>query len=371
MSTVNLHKIHHATLKERFPLTQNGSTKDTWHVTLDLNGQEVDFAPGDSIGIHPHNDPGLVDHLIQAMQATGEEEILHPRTKEKTPLRHFLTKQANLSRLTSSFLKLFASDPKISHLLTPENRIELKEFLTKNDPLFLLRTYAKDKLPLQTLCEQFGPLLPRFYSIASSKFVQPDQIALTIALLTWTQSGEQRYGVASHFLCNLAEMEKTPIPFFVQKARHFYLPEDPHAHVIMIGPGTGIAPFRAFMQERKQLQSKANHWLFFGERNRSSDFFYEEEWKQYPNLRIDTAFSRDQEHKIYVQHRMEEHAEELYRWIEEGAHLYVCGDAEVMAKDVERTLHSIFVTHGKMSEEGAKEALRALKKQGRYCLDVY
>jgi sulfite reductase (NADPH) flavoprotein alpha-component len=234
-----------------------------------------------------------------------------------------------------------------------------------------LREYSHTNLPIQELCDQFGPLLPRLYSVASSKLAQNETLDLTVALFSWMQGDEKRYGVASHFLCHLAEVDQTAIPLFVQPAHHFRLPEDHHTDIIMVGPGTGIAPFRAFMQERQYHGAKGNHWLFFGERNRKSDYFYEHEWKGHENLKVDAAFSRDQKEKIYVQHRMLENGKELYEWLENGAHLYLCGDAQEMAKDVEKTLHQILCTYGQKSELEAKEHLRELKKAGKFQLDVY
>lgn len=374
MANIDRNSPAFATIKERYSLTKTGSTKQTWHITLDIANSPIDFHPGDSVGIYAQNDPTLVEHLIQAMQASPHDPIIHKRSGEKLTLSDFLTHHANLSRIGSSFLKLIyerEANGQIAALLQPENKDQLRAFLSEHDPLDLLRDYSKSKLPLQEVCDQFGPLLPRFYSVASSKYAQKETLDLTVALFTWMQGDEKRYGVASHFLCNLAEIDKTPIPLFVQPAHHFRLPQDHQTDIIMIGPGTGIAPFRAFMQERQYHGAKGNHWLFFGERNRESDFFYEHEWNNHENLKVHTAFSRDQADKIYVQHRMLENGAELYEWIQGGAHLYLCGDAKVMAKDVEKTLHQIICTHGQIDEPEAKEFLKDLKKSGRFLLDVY
>lgn len=370
MANIDRNTLSLAKIKERYPLTRDGSTKQTWHITLDISGLDIHFHPGDSIGIYAKNDPILVEHLIQAMKATPETRIIAKRTGEELTLVDFLTNRANLARISSSFLKLM-DDPTILSLLHPENKDKLRAFLSSTDPLGLLREYSYTNLPIQQLCDQFAPLLPRFYSVASSKLAQNETLDLTIALFSWMQGDEKRYGVASHFLCNLAEVDQTDVPLFVQPAHHFRLPEDHRTDIIMVGPGTGIAPFRAFMQERQYHGAKGNHWLFFGERNRESDYFYEQEWKGYENLKVDAAFSRDQAEKIYVQHRMLENGQELYEWLENGAHLYLCGDAQEMAKDVEKTLHQILITHGKKSELEAKEHLRELKKAGKFQLDVY
>lgn len=370
-----------ATVKDRYLLTKESSSKQTWHVTLNLGKNELEFHSGDSLGILPQNDPILVDHIIEAMGAKPETPILHKRSGQEMSLHTFLVNHANLARITSAFLKVVyewepaaAKKTILNQLLEPENKQQLKEYLSQNDPLDVLREFGQKKIPLQEICDQFGPLLPRFYSIASSRYLQKDIVDLTVALFTWTHAEEKRYGVASHFLCHLAKIDKTPVPIYVQPAHHFRLPENIHADIIMIGPGTGVAPFRAFMQERIHLQSKGRHWLFFGERNRAHDFFYEDYWQTLVtqnSLRMSTAFSRDQQEKYYVQHKMQEEASELFSWLENGAHLYLCGDAQEMAKDVDKTLQQIIQQKGNLSEEKARGYLLALKKAGRFMLDVY
>ena len=337
-----------------------------------MKNAKLHYHSGDSVGIFAQNDPTLVAHLIEAMGASPEQEVVAKRAETKMRLQHFLTNYANLSRLTSAFLRFIHkhySSADLEDLLLDRKR--LRVFLANNDPLFLLRDYANSRLPLQELCDQFGPLLPRFYSVASSKILDPHTLDLTVSLFTWTQGEEKRYGVASHFLCHLAEMETTPVPLYVQPARHFRLPEDHSKDIIMIGPGTGIAPFRAFMQERSHHRATGRHWLFFGERNQKTDFLYQSEWDAHKNLRLHTAFSRDQEEKVYVQHKMQESAEELFDWLEGGAHLYVCGDAKFMAKDVDKTLHEIVAKVGGFSEADAKKYIKDLKATRRYLLDVY
>ncbi len=365
-------------LKERYPLTKVGSTKETYHITL--TSETLEFKPGDSLGIYAQNDPGLVEHLIEALGATGEESITDTRSGQLFSLRAFLTHKANLSRLTSALLKLIyecdldhQEKNRLSHLLDRENQGELKHYLDSHDPLDLFKEYRQARPPLQEICSKFGPLLPRFYSVASSLLVHPGKVDLTVALFTYTHSGERRYGVASHFLCHLAE-ESTPIPVYVQPAHRFALPTERDAPIVMIGPGTGIAPFRAFMQERVFHGSKGKNWLFFGERNQAYDYLYGEFWKELAEknlLHLSLAFSRDQEHKIYVQDRMREAGADLWAWLQEGALFYICGDASHMARDVEHAMIEIFQVHGSMSEEEAKTLFKHLKKEGRYLTDVY
>jgi len=370
-----------ATIKERFPLTGPTSTKHTFHISLDISQAPIQFKVGDSIGIYPQNDPLLVEHLIQAMKAQASDPILDPRSGTPLTLWEFLSFKANLSRLTSSFLKLFYEyeplhDKKnhLHRLLQQENKPLLTQYLASHDPLDLFREYQDTATPLQELCAQFGPLLPRFYSIASSKQLFKEEVHLTVALFTFTHQQELRYGVGSHFLCHLANIGKTEIPIYVQPAPHFTLPSDPSAPIIMIGPGTGVAPFRAFLQERIEQGAPGKNWLFFGERNRASDYFYEkefEQWRLEGKLRLDLAFSRDQEEKIYVQHRMQENAQEIWAYLQEGAYFYVCGDAHRMAKDVEHTLQQIAATQGAMSPEEARAYVKSLRTQKRYLTDIY
>jgi sulfite reductase (NADPH) flavoprotein alpha-component len=381
MSTFDRTHPYLATINERFLLTKQGSTKETYHISLDLKNSGITFKVGDSIGVFAQNDPVLVNHLIEAMQAKGTELIEDPRSKELMTLREFLSKKANLSRLNSSFLKLLYSHEKfqkkknqLDHLFREENRTLLKEYLATHDPLDILREYRETCVPLQELCCQFGPLLPRFYSVASSQRVHPHEVHLTVALFTYTHLEEKRFGVASHFLCRLAEKGKTPIPIYVQPAHSFSLPDDPNIPLIMIGPGTGVAPFRGFLQERISSTTKGKNWLFFGERNREFDFFYEDFWQSLVSnrfLRMDVAFSRDQQEKIYVQHRMLENAKDLWEWLQEGAHIYVCGDAQRMAKDVESTLHQIACQQGNLSQEESKQFFKNMRSQKKYLLDVY
>ncbi len=366
-----------AKVKLRFPLTKSGSSKNTQHIVLDTRELSLQFDVGDSVGIYPQNDPILVDHILSTVRATGEEIIVDPKTITQISVREFFTHKANLSRLTSSFLKLFyerGSSSFLEPLLQKENREILVRYLQEHDPLALLKEMKDVAIPLQDLCNAFSPLLPRFYSIASSPCMHPDEVHLVVALFTYTHSGEKRYGVASHFLNTLVQEKVTPIPLFVQPAHQFRLTQNDHAPIIMIGPGAGIAPFRAFLQERIARNAPGKNWLFFGERNRATDFFYQEFFEELAvqkKLKLDLAFSRDQSEKVYVQHRMQEQAKMLWEWLQEGAYLYVCGDAEHMAKDVEATLHGIAKEQGGMSEEQAASYFKTLRLENRYMRDVY
>ena len=352
-----------AKIKSRSPLTKPGSTKTTYHIILDITDSAMQFKVGDSIGIFGQNDPFFVDRILLALSAHGDESIVEPKSGQAMPLRFFLTYKANLSRLTSSFLKV----------ASPHHpRLQDKAYLATHEPLDFLQ--AHPHLPLQEIVDQFAPLLPRFYSIASSLKIQPDEIHLTVALSTYTHKGELRYGVASHFLCHLAQENTTPIPSYIQPTTHFMLPPDPHIPIIMVGPGTGVAPFRGFLYERLAQHAPGKNWLFFGERHRNFDFFYEEfltSLVQKNQLRLDVAFSRDQMDKRYVQHQILKNSQDLWNWLQEGAYFYVCGDAYPMAKEVEAALLHIFYEQGHLSEEGAKAYLKSLRQQKRYLADVY
>lgn len=338
-------------LKERTLLTGPSSSKKTFHIVLDIADASLEFKVGDSIGVLPKNDPELVDRILHKLKASGEEEIQDTRAQETLSFRKFLLERANISKV--SFHKLFPVERTASPL------IELVEH---------------HKPRPEELCKILLPLLPRFYSIASSSLVFPHEIHLTVAFVSFELHGQTHFGVGSHFLCNQAAIESTPIPIYVQPSNHFTLPADSNAAIIMIGPGTGIAPFRAFLQERIAKQAEGRNWLFFGERNRASDFYYGQYFTELENqgrLRLDTAFSRDQSEKIYVQHKMLSQKKSLWEWIQAGSYLYVCGDAEEMAKDVDAALQQIAKEEGHLSEEEARKFLKTLRGERRYLLDVY
>lgn len=340
-----------ARIKSREKLSGPGSSKKTYHVVLEIEQEEITFNIGDSIGVIPQNHPELVEKIIKKLGADGNEQVYCKRTDRELPFREYLLTRANLQKC--SFHKLFPVEK------TSKPLIELID--------------AHQPHPSE-LARVLLPLLPRFYSIASSLKVFPNEVHLLIAHVEYQIDGELQYGVGSHFLCKQAEVALTPIPIYVQPSNHFTLPSDPTTPIVMIGPGTGVAPFRAFLQERLATQSEGRNWLFFGECNEKTDFYYQDYWEELEKLgriRLSTAFSRDQEEKMYVQHRMWEERKSLWEWIEEGALIYVCGDANQMAKDVDLTLERIIHTEGKLPEEDARIFLREMRKAKRYLLDVY
>lgn len=343
-----------ARVKERALLTGPTSTKKTYHIVLDIEGSGLTFQVGDSIGVLPTNDPALVEKIIHKLNATGFEEIFDPRSNTTYIFRDYLLHKANISKVNSALLKLLNVEK------TTETLLELIE-------------RCKPNISPSELCKPLMPLMPRFYSIASSPKVFPDEIHLTVAFVHYLANGHMHTGVGSHFLCEQAIIESTPIPIYVQPSHNFILP-DPSASIILIGPGTGIAPFRAFLQERLATQAPGLNWIFFGERNRASDFYYSDFWielEKQGRIRLDLAFSRDQVEKVYVQHKMLEQKKSFWNWIQQGSYIFVCGDAEEMAKDVDAALQRIAHEEGNMSEEDARKYIKSLRAEKRYLLDVY
>ncbi|MBS4164463.1 Uncharacterized protein PRO82_001791 [Candidatus Protochlamydia amoebophila] len=381
-STYNKQNPFLATIRNRYQLSKSGSQKNTQHLVLDLRGSQLTYEAGDSIGVYPKHDPELINKTLIAARASGEEYIQSKQTGEIISLRDFFSKQGNITDVSQKLLKELYNrqtnlDKKhqLELLLDENNRVALKAYLALHEVWDLLLCHVEVHFTPQELADLLMPLLPRFYSISSSQKYVGEEVHLTIAHLEYETNGHKRRGVCTHYLCELVKLHNPEVPVFIQPSHSFRLPEDLHAPLVMVGPGTGVAPFRAFLQERVlHHQTKGKHWLFFGERNRSSDFFYEEDWRlfeQHGHLRLDAVFSRDQKEKVYVQHKMFEHGEELFKWLEEGAYLFVCGDAERMAKDVEITLLAIIQEFGKKNFQEAREYVKRLRQQKKYLRDVY
>jgi sulfite reductase (NADPH) flavoprotein alpha-component len=357
------HTPYLAKIRDRVLLNGSGSTKKTYHLSLGVGDGLLDYRTGDSIGILPMNDPALVSEILERLQLNSEEVVMDARARGEVSVGSYLTHRANLSRISTSFFSRFTSE-KIENLTTYLDSHHLIDLIELHSP----------RLSAQELCSGLLPLLPRFYSIASSKKVFPHEVHLLVSYVSYEFRGRQRFGAGSHFLCDVASIGKTPIPLYVQASNHFTLPEDSSAPIIFIGPGTGIAPFRAFIQERLAQQASGRNWLFFGERHRATDFYYEDFWldlEREGHLQLDLAFSRDGASKYYVQHRMLEKKKELWNWLKEGSYLYVCGDAKEMAKDVDAALRQIAVEVGGLSEEKAREYFKQMRMEKRYLLDVY
>lgn len=370
----------YATIVERYPLSKSGSQKFTHHIALDISNSGLSYRVGDSIGVLPTNDPELVQRTLEMLHATGEEQIVD-KTGAKHLLKDFFSTKANITEMSRKLVAEVAArqrepqkQERLKFLLEEGNRDAFKEYQAGHELWDIFHENEEVQFPIQELCDLLMPLLPRFYSIASSMKAVGERIDLTVAHFQYLSKGFLRHGVCTHYLCHTAPEGTPSVPIYVQPSREFSMPEDPNAHLIMIGPGTGVAPYRGFMQERMVMDASGKNWLFFGEWTRAHDYFYENYWTELEakgNLRVDLAFSRDQEHKVYVQHRMHEHAPEFFRWLEEGAYIFVCGDARRMAKDVDAMLHRIVQEQGHLSEQGAKDYVKKLKSEKRYRRDVY
>lgn len=370
-----------AKVKEKIILTGSNSTKETYHISLDIEDTQLEFHPGDSIAVFPQNDPKFVTQLLSLLGCPPEEKLIDPRSGLEMSAFSYFSSKINLAKVSSSLLKHLIDLPihpekKIyfSSLFQPENKPALIDFLAQNDLIEVLSHIEQPLNSIAPLLEHLSPLLPRFYSISSSLKTHANEVHLLVALASYSYKEETRYGVASHFLCNLATPGDTEIALYVQPSKHFKLPEDPETNIIMIGPGTGVAPYRAFLQERIAEEATGKNWLFYGGRYQASDFLYGDlwtKWQQEGKLRLSTAFSRDQEQKEYVQHALLANSKEIFKWIEEGAYFYVCGDAQNMAKDVEAALITLIKQEGSFSDEETKAYFKALKTSKRYLTDVY
>lgn len=350
-------------------LTSENASKETRHFAIHLNG--LQYEVGDALGVVPLNKPDLVSLMLEAGGWSGDESV------NELPLREALSSKFDLGNPSRDLLQAVADrakDEELAGLLKPERSGDLKIWLYGRDVADIIQMCPKGELKATELSSLLKKLQPRLYSIASSLKANPGEVHLTVAQVRYEKMGRVRHGVCSTFLADRVDAE-TPLPVFIQQSHGFRLPEDTSKPVIMVGPGTGVAPFRAFLQERQATGGGGRNWLFFGEQSRALSYFYKDEWaamiKNGSLHRLDTAFSRDQEQKIYVQHRMLENGGELYRWLEEGAHFYVCGDASRMAKDVDAALHQVIQKHGDKTEDQAAAYVADLKKTKRYARDVY
>jgi sulfite reductase (NADPH) flavoprotein alpha-component len=360
-----------ATVLSRRRLNKDGSNKETWHIEFDLAECGLDYEVGDSLGIFPANDPALADAVIKALDAPPDFPIAG-RT-----FRDVLIDGVSLSPAPDMLFQL------ISVITGGERRQKAMALAKGHDPdcdaatldvLAAIEKFPGIRPDPEAFIESLEPLQPRVYSISSSIKRNPGRVSLTVDAVRYPITGRTRLGVASTFLAGRANPgEKVRV--YVQKAQHFALPADPNKPIIMIGPGTGIAPFRAFLQERLATKAPGPNWLYFGHQRSDYDFFYGDELKAMRAsghlTRLTLAWSRDSDEKIYVHHRMRDDGRDIWAWLERGAHVYVCGDALRMAKDVERALIDIVATHGKRSPEDAARFVAELKKNDRYQADVY
>ena len=356
-------------------LNLSGSERETRHFEISLEGSGLRYEPGDALGVWAENCPEMVSELIDAGGWGAQERVIAPDEQE-TALVAALLRKCDLRKPTSKFLDRLAKVPgcePLSALLTPEKRGELAEFLAQREIIDLLIEFPGFRPAAAEFVGLLGKLQPRLYSISSSLNAFPGQVHITVGIVRYECLGRKRKGLCSSFLADRVP-NGGALPIFLQSSHGFRLPSDPFTPIIMVGPGTGIAPFRAFLHERQAAGAAGKNWLFFGDQHQATDFLYREEIEVFQKnrllTRLDLAFSRDQAEKLYVQHRMLENATELFDWLENGAHFYVCGNASRMAKDVDAALHQVIERAGKTPEQ-ATAYVQNLKSQKRYQRDVY
>jgi sulfite reductase (NADPH) flavoprotein alpha-component len=372
-----------ARIVENRLLTKPGSAKETRHFAVSLDGSGLHYKAGDSLGVFPSNQPADVAEILSLLGASGDELVSPAMLKLTTPisLRAALTSRLALAGPTRKIVETLAAKAtnadeksKLAGLLLPEAKDILITYLDEREYADVLAEFPSAKLTAQEFVDHLRKLMPRLYSVASSPKVYPNEVHLTVAVVRYVTNHRERVGVCSTFLAERVPVGSTPLPVFVSNS-HFGPPEDGSKDAIMVGPGTGIAPFRAFVQDRIASGATGRNWVFFGDQHRATDFLYEEEWTSWlaqgKIARIDTAFSRDQSNKVYVQDRMRENAAELWSWIKGGAYFYVCGDAKRMAKDVDTSLLDVIAQQGGMDAAAAAEFVKQLKKEKRYQRDVY
>jgi len=350
-----------------------GSQKETRHFEISLEGSGLTYEAGDALGIWPRNCPELVSELLAAAQFKGDESVTVAGSQ--ILLRQALTEKLDIGKPGMELLQHFAkANPELQSLLAPEHKEELKKWLWGRGVVDLLIENAASVPSAAEFVALLKPLQPRLYSISSSPKAHAGQVHLTINVVRYESFGRARKGLASTFLADRVDAE-TSVPIFIQTSHGFRLPANGKTPVVMVGPGTGIAPFRAFLHERRASGATGPNWLFFGEQRAATDFYYREELEQMFSdghlTKLCTAFSRDQAEKIYVQNRMLENGATLWSWLEEGAHFYVCGDAGRMAKDVDEALHQVIQTVGGKSAEDAAAYVAKMKLEKRYQRDVY
>ena len=354
------------------------SANDTRHYELSLADSGLTYEAGDAVGVVESNCLNLVQEVLDALRCTGDELVSNAEGQPKR-LREALWKDCAITKPSPQFLhalveKAGESAPFLRDLLTPDQKEALEHYLEGLHIVDLLEEHPSARFTAEEFVKLLRKLTPRLYSVASSPKLHPTQVHLTIATVRYESHGRLRKGVASTYMAERVAVGAI-VPIFFHVAKGFRLPEEGDTPIIMVGAGTGIAPFRAFMQERIATGAKGGNWLFFGDQREKDDFLYREEWEKMQAdcilTRLCTAFSRDQEEKIYVQHRMLENAAEIWKWLEQGAHFFVCGDASRMAKDVHAALRSIIETEGRKTPEEAAHYLEMMEKSKRYKRDVY
>ena len=357
-------------------LTGRGSTKDVRHIELSIADSGLTFEPGDSLGVVVSNWPQRVGEWVELLGYDASSKVAGANGGE-TSLELALLNDYEITTLTRPFLEKYAQlaeSAELAELLNEDNKGKLRDYLYGREIIDVVRAFPIPGLPANPFISLLRKLQPRQYSIASSYNANPDEVHLTVAVVRYESHGLQRQGVASTFLADRVE-EDGLVPIFVDSNPNFRLPQSPDTPIIMVGPGTGVAPFRAFIEERDTIGAKGKNWLIFGDRNFNTDFLYQREWLEHRKsgllTRLDVAFSRDTDEKVYVQHRLLENSRELYAWLQEGAHFYVCGDAQRMAADVHEALIQVVAKESGQAYEKAVDYVKTLQADKRYQRDIY
>ena len=363
------------TILDNYNLNKEGSKKETRHVEISLKGSDLEYEAGDAVAVIPTNCPDLVNEVIEVNKLKADE-VIEIHTGDNVTLQNALLNHYDISQLNKNIIKQYQELVKSDEItaLLEGDADKLNNYMWGRQVIDLFIEFPYSFSGGSELLSILNKLQPRLYSISSSPKAHPDEVHVTVGAVRYTSNGRERKGVCSTFLADQASKE-SEVKVYIQPNKAFKLPEDPETPVIMVGPGTGIAPFRAFLEERAATNSSGKNWLFFGDQHASCDFLYQEQleklFKDGIITNLDTAFSRDQEEKIYVQDCMKKKSKELFTWLEEGAGFYICGDASRMAKDVDNALHEIIAEEGNMSIEEAESYVQKLKKDKRYLRDVY
>ncbi|MCP1189890.1 assimilatory sulfite reductase (NADPH) flavoprotein subunit [Priestia flexa] len=364
-----------AEVLENLNLNGRGSNKETRHLELSLEGSGLTFEPGDSLGVYPENDPELVDSLISELGFNPDEVVKVNKQGDVRSLREALISNFEITTLTKPLLEQVAKltgNEELHALISDSAKV--KEYVYGRDLLDLIKDFGPLGVSVGDFVSLLRKLPARLYSIASSLEANPDEVHLTIGAVRYDSHGRERKGVCS-ILCAERLQPGDTLPVYIQHNQNFKLPSNPETPIIMVGPGTGVAPFRSFMQEREEVGAEGKSWMFFGDQHFVTDFLYQTEWQQWLKdgvlTKMDVAFSRDTAEKVYVQHRMKEHSKELFEWLEDGAVVYICGDEKHMAHDVHNTLIDIIEQEGNVSREQAEQYLADMQQQKRYQRDVY
>ena len=367
---------YHAPLRERRPLTSDVSSKLTMHLSFAIEDPALHYQAGDACGVLAQNDPALAEEIL-AHLPFGEDATLEIPKLGTLSIREALLHHLQPTRLTRKIVQHFATSTgakTLTALLPPEQAVHLDSYMYDRGLIDLLTEFPGAIQDPAELVAMLPRLAPRLYSISSSPAAHGGEVHCTVAVVRFRSHNRERGGIASTMLADRVALGQR-LPIYIQPNKKFRLPKDPATPMIMVGPGTGIAPFRAFLHERRALGQAGRNWLFFGERSAQTDFLYCQELEAMREsghlTRLDTAFSRDQAHKVYVQDRMLEQGAELWRWLDAGGQFFVCGDASRMAKDVDAALHTVVEKHGGMDPEAAKEYVSDMHDNGRYHRDVY